>query len=72
MGLWISLTSVQVLGLLQERFPVLAEALHADAAVSDILVAADQRSATNLTDGAADTYVLGPSVHRSIPGLVST
>ncbi|GFZ48629.1 hypothetical protein JCM24511_06378 [Saitozyma sp. JCM 24511] len=47
----------KVLGLLQERFPLLAEALHADAAVSDILVAADQRSATNLTDGAADTAI---------------
>jgi hypothetical protein len=53
-----------VLSLLQERFPILAKALHADAAVSDILVAADQRSATNLSDGATDTYVIGPSPPR--------
>lgn len=44
---------MQVLSLLQERFPEFEQALRADTSLSDILIGADQRSALNMTDGAA-------------------
>ncbi|ORY33513.1 putative aldehyde dehydrogenase [Naematelia encephala] len=54
----------RVLSLLQERFDELAQALKHDVAVSDILIGADQRSASNLVDGASSTAI---EIEGSIP-----
>nr|XP_031860470.1 uncharacterized protein CI109_004081 [Kwoniella shandongensis]KAA5527542.1 hypothetical protein CI109_004081 [Kwoniella shandongensis] len=53
--------------LLRDRFPEFTTALRADAAWSDLLIHADQSSAVNITDGAAQTAI---SIEGTIPQTI--